>query len=187
MHKITSNQAEIKAVLGGWFRLYNDVLDNPKVQKMPGDLFKFWANVLCLSSKLNGQLPGTSEIAFRLRVSDHDAEIMISSLVERDLIEFIVVNGDRVMAPKGWAARQPNRDKSKDRMRKLRSRKRQVTACDASRDGEVTAGDETCDGNVPISISISTLSTVGKKEAGHERKNDLSGSAPAVMRTGGAV
>lgn len=148
MRKLATNQQEIKANFGGWFRFYNDALDNPKVQKLPGELFKFWTNVLCLASKLNGKLPDPSEIAFRLRMSEHDTEVQISALIERDLIELATIDGDRIMAPKGWAVRQPRRDKSRDRMRKFRRRKNTVTPGDASRDG-----------NVPISTSTSTSTT----------------------------
>ena len=40
-----------------WLRLYDDVLDDPEVQRLPPDLFKHWVNLLCLANK--GTLRGT--------------------------------------------------------------------------------------------------------------------------------
>ena len=36
-----------------WFRFYHDAIDDPKVQRLPGDVFKFWVNLLCLASRSN--------------------------------------------------------------------------------------------------------------------------------------
>ena len=40
-----------------WFRLYNDVINDPKVQRLDGETFKAWINILCLASKGGGVLP----------------------------------------------------------------------------------------------------------------------------------
>ena len=44
-----------------WFRMYEEILDDPKVQKLPDDLFKAWVNVLALSSRNGGKLGNRSE------------------------------------------------------------------------------------------------------------------------------
>jgi len=35
-----------------WFRMYAEVLDDPKVQRLSGDEFKAWVNILCLRINL---------------------------------------------------------------------------------------------------------------------------------------
>jgi len=51
-----------------WFRYHTDALDNPKVQELPPELFKFWVNLLCLARLYDGVLPDDRTIAFRLRM-----------------------------------------------------------------------------------------------------------------------
>jgi hypothetical protein len=40
-----------------WLRLYSDVGSDPKVQRLPGDKFKAWINLLCVASQHDGILP----------------------------------------------------------------------------------------------------------------------------------
>jgi len=51
MRKVHATRGNIKPRFGGWFRFYNDALDNPKVQLLPSDLFKTWVNLLCIASR----------------------------------------------------------------------------------------------------------------------------------------
>lgn len=139
---------------GGWFRFYNGAIDDPKIQRLPPHLLRAWVNLLCIASKDGGILPGRDEIAFRLRMSIGDASSAIEDLVIAGLID---VRPDGNLEPHNWPSRQPARDKSVNRMRRLRARRKRalkqaVTQSDASRDG---SGDV----NVPISSS----STEGKK------------------------
>jgi len=117
-----------------WFRFYDDALDDPKVQRLPPNLFKTWANLLCLASKANGRLPSNDDIAFRLRLSIHDAAQQVEDLILAELID-ILPNGDRV--PHNWNERQYASDSSAERMRKHRQKKKKVT-CDVTGDGTVT-------------------------------------------------
>ena len=57
-----------------WFRYYDEALDDPKVQRLSGDLFKVWVNLLSLASKNDGKLPSADDISFRLRISVQDAQ-----------------------------------------------------------------------------------------------------------------
>ena len=47
-----------------WFRVYNDVVDDPKVQRLSNTLFKVLINLWCLASANDGVLPPIDEIAF---------------------------------------------------------------------------------------------------------------------------
>ena len=52
-----------------WFRFYVRTLNNPKVQRLPGNIFKGWLNLLCLAKETDGSLPPVEDISFRLRLS----------------------------------------------------------------------------------------------------------------------
>lgn len=168
-------------IMGGWFRLYNDAVDDPKIQRIEPSLFRSWVNLLCLASKNGGRIP-TDEVGFRLRMSEHDALATISALVAAELLEYLTINGDRFLSPHNWAMRQPNRDSSKIRMRKMRARKKaenQTTETDVTR--HVTTCDALGDGNVPTSTS--TLSIYGEKSPIHGSK--ISTDGKTTLRNGG--
>lgn len=124
---------------GRWFRFYDDALDDPKVQRLSGDLFKTWVNVLSLASKCDGTLPSCEDIAFRLRISVQDAEQRLSELILAGLVD-ILPDGTR--APHNWNGRQFASDTSAERTRKYRENKRK-RACDVTRDGGVTVQTQT--------------------------------------------
>lgn len=106
-----------------WFRMYSDVLDDPKVQKLPPDLFKAWVNLLCLASRNDGVLPGMEDIAFALRMSQDSARDIVVTLVGHGLIDDC--DG---LSPHNWHARQFKSDTPEDareRKRKQREREKQ--------------------------------------------------------------
>lgn len=109
-----------------WFRLYTDVLHDPKVQRLPGDLFKAWVNLLCLASQSDGRLPKIEDIAFSLRINERDAQNSVTELVSRGLLD----DREGVVTPHNWAIHQKNSDSSTERMRRLRAIKRGDAACD---------------------------------------------------------
>jgi hypothetical protein len=87
-----------------WFRLYDDLLDDPKVQRLPPSLFKAWINILCLANKgeLRGILPTMDDIAFRLRISDQEADPVLQSLQEFGLLD----KTDAGYIPHDWIEQQ---------------------------------------------------------------------------------
>lgn len=70
-----------------WFRLYDEMLDDPKVQRLAPDLFKAWVNLLCLANRNGGCLPGIEDIAFALRVDDDRATEIVTKLIELGLLD----------------------------------------------------------------------------------------------------
>ena len=70
-----------------WFRLFDTVLDDPKVQKLPPEIFKGWVNLLCLASRTGGVLPQIGDIAFALRISDDAADSLVIRLCEAKLLD----------------------------------------------------------------------------------------------------
>jgi hypothetical protein len=123
---------------GGWFRMYADILNDPKVQLLPDRLFKFWVNCLALTSERRGYLPNAREISFRLHLSLTEVEDDLACLMSHGLIDAEKVAGKTVLQPHNWFDWQPAPDPSKHRMRRLRER-RKSTGEEAG-DGGVTEG-----------------------------------------------
>jgi hypothetical protein len=113
-----------------WFRLDDDVVNDPKVQSLSGELFKAWINILCLASKGGGVLPTVDGIAFGLRVKPAKAEHIVSSLRKADLLD----EEDGVSRPHNWNGRQHRSDVSTSRVQRFRKRqpKRHETVSETS-------------------------------------------------------
>jgi len=125
-----------------WFRMYSDVLDDPKVQRLPGDLFKVWVNLLCLASRNDGVLPPLEDIAFALRMSQDVTVTVTADLVTRGLLD--ECDG---LSPHNWAERQFKSDapeSAAERKRAQRAREKaqekppNVTPCHSDSHSEVT-------------------------------------------------
>lgn len=122
--------------------MYADVLDDPKVQRLPPDLFKAWVNLLCLASRNDGVLPSIEDISFALRMSQDVTRDMVVTLSRHGLLD-----GDDELSPHNWAERQFKSDSAEDaKIRKRRQREREktanvtdnVTTCHSDSHNEVT-------------------------------------------------
>ena len=107
-----------------WFRFYNDAVNDPKVQRLSGELFKAWVNVLCLASKNGGKLPTLTDLAFILRVPEDRALAHIEALSAEGLLDQI----EGEYEPHNWNGRQYQSDHvdatNAERQRRHRERKR---------------------------------------------------------------
>lgn len=103
-----------------WFRFYSDALDDPKVQRLPAELFKHWINLLCLANdgEPRGELPCVDDIAFRLRVDDDTAIQILRDLTERGLID----DDSETLQPHNWDERQRQSDNVTERVRRHRAK-----------------------------------------------------------------
>jgi hypothetical protein len=108
-----------------WFRFYDEALDDPKVQKMPATLFKYWVNLLCLANRgtPRGALPPIGDIAFALRIDDETAEKLMLELRKRDLIEDV----EGLTYPHNWNARQFKSDNTTARVNEWRKQRKNET------------------------------------------------------------
>ncbi len=105
-----------------WFRLYNEVLHDPKVQSLSGDLFKTWVNLLCISSKNDGKLPEISDIAFLLRRRPTSVAKEINALQANGLLDMDTIGDTAVRHPHNWDGRQFKSDGSTERVQRFRER-----------------------------------------------------------------
>jgi hypothetical protein len=111
-----------------WFRLHEEILDDPKVQKLSGDDFKTWVNLLCLTSRNGGKLPPPEDIAFALRMSPDAVSTVLERLLNATLIARRSggVDGGHY-APHKWDERQYKSDTSTGRVKRFRERYKTVT------------------------------------------------------------
>ena len=104
-----------------WFRFHTEVLDDPKVQRLNATVFRFWVNLLCLAASADGAIPTVDDVAFRLRMSTHDAGQYLDELILAGLVD-IQPDGSRMIH--NWSRRQYRSDNSTERVRRHRARLR---------------------------------------------------------------
>lgn len=106
-----------------WFRFYNEVVDDPKVQRLTPPIFKTWVNFMCIASKHGGVLPEIEDVAYRLHVTKTRAESLQNELIKANLFEW----QDGRCVPHNWTGRQFQSDVSTDRVKRFRNGKRNVS------------------------------------------------------------
>jgi hypothetical protein len=115
-----------------WFRLYHDLIDDPKVQRLEGRVFKVWINLLCLASRSDprGVLPDHGDLAFALRIEEEEAEETIRLLLDKGLLEEV----DGALMPHNWDGRQFRSDDVASRVKRSRVRQEEVASLSAPKD-----------------------------------------------------
>jgi len=107
-----------------WFRFYEGTLDDPKIIKLPDDLFRAWVSLLCVASKNGGRLPLNDDVAIMLRTTVSSVEKIIAELVSRNLLDEVRGGG---VEPHNWRKRQYKSDVSTDRVKRFRKRFKAVS------------------------------------------------------------
>jgi hypothetical protein len=154
-----------------WFRMYDEVLDDPKVQRLSGDDFKAWVNMLCLASRKDGALPAIEDIGFALRLEAKKAQATVARMVLAGLLD----DADGRFIPHGWNARQYKSDVSTGRVKQFRERKKAVAG----------NGDETFHETAPDTDTDTDTDTENKEgEAGQPATSyAFSGSLIRLVET----
>jgi hypothetical protein len=106
-----------------WFRVYDNLIEDPKVQRLSDPLFRGLVNLWCLASQGEGLLPPIDDIAFKLRIKPAQAQKLLSDLRNAGLI----VDDETGTHPHNWSGRQFKSDVSNDRVKRYRERKCNVT------------------------------------------------------------
>lgn len=131
-----------------WFRMYDEVLDDPKVQRLSGDDFKAWVNILCLASRNAGVLPPAADIAFALRLDGKKTAAVLSRLEVGGLIGPCETG----VGPHKWNERQYKSDVSTDRVKRFRERSKPVSGTPAE-----TPPDTDTDTEVPLDKNLTAV------------------------------
>lgn len=106
-----------------WWRAYSSARHDPKIQRLPGELFKAWFNLVCLAGERNGVLPSIEDVAFELRKSVPAAQKIVDALVAATLLD----ETETGFTPHNWNARQFKSDVSTTRVKQFRKRQRNVS------------------------------------------------------------
>ena len=102
-----------------WFRMYDDMLDDERIQSLTPGQFRLWVNLLALASRTSdGVLNVGGSMGFALRENEWDLDELIKELVEVGL--FRRLDAQRLM-PVDWHARRFPSDKSTARVRRHRA------------------------------------------------------------------
>lgn len=107
-----------------WFRLYSEVLDDPKVQQLHPAMFKHWVNLLCLASQTDegGMLPDEESIAFRLRVRKSELRKILDTLCAAGLLDRVENSTTHVqLSVHKWSERQRKSDDVSQRVARHRA------------------------------------------------------------------
>jgi hypothetical protein len=112
-----------------WFKFQADLINDPTLQRLPGDKFKTWINLLCITSKHDGVLPPLTDLAFLLRPLGEDKiAALIEEFCEKGLLDSVDVPGATTRyAPRDWASQQHVDVTAAERAKRYRERQRGVT------------------------------------------------------------
>lgn len=105
-----------------WFRVYNRVVSDVKIQTLPVELRWRWLECLCLASANTprGTLPPARQVAFSLRIAPAEAEAVLTQLGEAGLLD----RQEGVWVVHDWLAHQPPSDDAAFRKRNQREREK---------------------------------------------------------------
>lgn len=106
-----------------WFRFYNYAVNDPKVQRLKPQIFKFWVNILCIASKNSGAIPHIEDISFSVRLGQKVVEEYINILIANRLIH----KAEHGFVPHNWDTRQYKSDGSTERVKRFRERSKAVS------------------------------------------------------------
>lgn len=126
-----------------WFRVYDDLVDDPKVQRLEPPLFKFLINVWCLASKGDGKLPSAGDISYRLRADESLVIASLEALVCLGLADRFSNQHGSWLAPHSWHKRQYKSDSSTERVKRFRNASKAVTETPPDTESESESESET--------------------------------------------
>jgi hypothetical protein len=150
--------------------MYDEILDDPKVQLLSPELFRTWVNLLALACRNDGVLPPVGTVSFALRISTHDAQSRIDDLILAGLID---IRPDSRLQPHNWPNRQFTSDSSTERVRKFRAKRSGNVSSDVS----ATAPD-------PYPEGEESKTSPSEQVAAREVDDDLRPPDPVVADVG---
>lgn len=100
--------------------MYNNVVHDPKVQRLPPTVFKGWVNLLCVASANGGNLPPIADIAYTLHLSIDKTAKLLLTIEKAGLID----RTNDECTPHNWQGRQFQSDGSTARVKAFRERKK---------------------------------------------------------------
>ena len=102
-----------------WFRVYDTLIDNPKVMRLKPELFRALISLWCLAKRCGGKLPSISDIAFAMRVAEAKVTTWLGELKDANLID---ETAEGIFMPHDWNAHQYASDNVTARVQKHRAK-----------------------------------------------------------------
>ena len=102
-----------------WFRLYPELLRDPRAQSLRPVMFKHWINLLCLASENTprGILPDVRTMALALHLRADRCHNVVRTLTRRGLFD-VTTEG---LKPHNWDKFQYKSDNSTARVKRFRN------------------------------------------------------------------
>jgi hypothetical protein len=177
------NSSDSKNKPQRWFRFYAESLDDPKVQRLPPHLFKTWVNLLSMACSSAGMIR-RDDVAFRLRISDHDAATQIDELIGLGLLDILP---DGTLEPHNWKVRQFVSDSSNERVRKHREKKKKeacnVTCNESVAPPEQSRADTETESEKTRDVRVDDMPSHVKPVANWNHAFERSDESAGVIRT----
>ena len=182
-----------------WFRLYEEVLTDPKVQRLSDKNFKAWINLLCVASRSHhGILPPVDDLAFALRWSKSKTVEIFDELVRVGLFEMLPLSeANPQYYPHNWDSRQFKSDVSTTRVKRFRDKKRNVSSTvsetppESETDTEAKTEQKDSGAAAPVIDLFPNIPTDEKKSYFNRSKEILgakgSGLAAKLLKSKGGV
>jgi hypothetical protein len=129
-----------------WFRMYDDVLNDPKAQKLSDADFRGWVNLMCLASKHDGRLDHpVGDIAFALRKTAAKTLALLTALQSAGLVD----GTETGWKPHNWEQRQYKSDVSTARVKRFRKQAGAVSETPPESEAESETESERKDSSGP--------------------------------------
>lgn len=106
-----------------WFRVYDEMVDDPKVLKLSLELRWTLMALWCVASQNDGNLPPVDDIAIKLRVKPAKMRQLLAGLQDAGFLD----EDETGARPHNWNGRQFKSDVSNERVKRFRERKKAVT------------------------------------------------------------
>lgn len=116
-----------------WFRMYGEMIDDPKIGTLDDAAFRTWVELLCAACKAedNGNTHlKQADLNWALR---RNADVTLQQLLQRELVT-VDVTGDICITK--WQQRQKKSDSSADRVRAHRAKAKQDNDFEEGNDTE---------------------------------------------------
>lgn len=111
-----------------WFRVYDTLIDNPKVMRLKPELFRALISLWCIAKRYGGALPHVHDIAFALRVNESKVAAWVDELKRAGLVDEA---SDGTILPHDWNEHQYESDSSTSRVKKHRLKQKEVVTGNA--------------------------------------------------------
>lgn len=146
-----------------WFRMYGEMIDDPKIGTLDDAAFRTWVELLCAACKAEDNGNTHLKQADLNWVFRRNADVTLQQLLHRELVT-VDVTGDICITK--WQQRQKKSDSSADRVRAHRAK--------AKQDKDLEEGNDT--------ETLQKRSCNGLEKRREEKKRHTSASDDAVSK-----